>query len=85
MIFLKKKVLKQIFKVASKFGVSIDTVKESVEAHLSNPNSQNPNSPSDQYSVAYQLTIDNMNLQSKVILTAEIKHQIFVIFKIIKN
>jgi len=54
--------------VASKFGVSIDTVKESVEAHLSNPataTAQNPNSPSDQYSVAYQLTIDNMNLQSK--------------------
>ena len=50
--------------VASKFGVSLETVQESVLAHLKNDET---NSPADQYSVAYQLTIDNMNLQSKVI------------------
>lgn len=48
--------------VASKFGVSLETVQESVLAHLKNDET---NSPADQYSVAYQLTIDNMNLQSK--------------------
>ena len=42
----------------------METVQESVLAHLKNDET---NSPADQYSVAYQLTIDNMNLQSKVI------------------
>ena len=56
--------LKIHMQVASKFGVSLETVQESVLAHLKNDET---NSPADQYSVAYQLTIDNMNLQSKVI------------------
>ena len=57
---------KKINKTLS-FGVSLETVQESVLAHLKNDET---NSPADQYSVAYQLTIDNMNLQSKVILQA---------------
>jgi 5'-AMP-activated protein kinase catalytic alpha subunit len=59
--------------VASKFNCSLETVKDSVRAHVTHCSSRDEssigshvtNSPADQYAVAYQLTIDNMNLQSK--------------------